>query len=174
MTLPSGVSGCRPSGVPVVRLGMACSAEGGTPHGGAAASASCPGRRALPGWRAETQRNATEVPHGRRDGVCWQGPGVSTFPGEPVELIHRVEDDPVESPGSCPAFEKVCPRRARMDDLALRSEKLMPKLLTGRRRQACALRDACLMLVARHGLASRRDGGVPVTEVVLERFRIWL
>jgi hypothetical protein len=50
----------------------------------------------------------------------------------------------------------------------------MPKLLTGRRRQVCALRDACLMLVARHGLASRQSGGAPVTEVVLDRFRIWL
>jgi hypothetical protein len=49
----------------------------------------------------------------------------------------------------------------------------MPKLLTGRRRQARELRDACLVLVARHGLASRQ-GGTPVTEVVLDPFRIRL
>jgi hypothetical protein len=55
----------------------------------------------------------------------------------------------------------------------LPSEKVMSKLLTGRRRQARELRDACLMLVARHGLASRL-GGVPATEVVLGPFRIRL
>jgi hypothetical protein len=49
----------------------------------------------------------------------------------------------------------------------------MAKLLTGRRRRARALRDAGLMLVARHGLASRQ-GGTPVTEVVLDPFRIRL
>jgi hypothetical protein len=49
----------------------------------------------------------------------------------------------------------------------------MPKLLTGRRRRACELRDACLLLVARHGLASQQ-GGAPVTEVVLDPFRIRL
>ena len=49
----------------------------------------------------------------------------------------------------------------------------MPKLLTGRRRQARELRDACLVLVARHGLASQQ-GGTPATEVVLDPFRIRL
>ena len=49
----------------------------------------------------------------------------------------------------------------------------MAKLLTGRRRRARELRDACLMLVARHGLASRQ-GGVPATEVALDPFRIRL
>ena len=49
----------------------------------------------------------------------------------------------------------------------------MAKLLTGRRRQARELRDACLMLVARHGLASRQ-GGAPATEVELDPFRIRL
>ena len=49
----------------------------------------------------------------------------------------------------------------------------MPKLLTERMRRARALRDACLMLVARHGLARQR-AGAPVTEAVLDRFRIWL
>ena len=49
----------------------------------------------------------------------------------------------------------------------------MPKLLTGRMRQARELRDACLLLVARHGLASRQ-GGAPATEVVLDPFRIRL
>ena len=47
---------------------------------------------------------------------------------------------------------------------------MMPKPLTGRRRQARELRDACLLLVARHGLASRQ-GGAPATEVVLDRKR---
>jgi hypothetical protein len=55
----------------------------------------------------------------------------------------------------------------------LPSEKVMPKLLTARRRRARELRDACLMLVARHGLASQQ-GGAPVTEVVLDPFRIRL
>jgi hypothetical protein len=49
----------------------------------------------------------------------------------------------------------------------------MPKLLTGRRRQARELRDACLLLVARHGLASQ-EGGTPATEVVLDPFRVRL
>ena len=49
----------------------------------------------------------------------------------------------------------------------------MPKLLTARRRRARELRDACLMLVARHGLASQQ-AGTPVTEVVLDPFRIRL
>ena len=49
----------------------------------------------------------------------------------------------------------------------------MPKLLTGRRRRARELRDTCLMLVARHGLASQQ-GGAPVTEVALDPFRIRL
>jgi hypothetical protein len=50
---------------------------------------------------------------------------------------------------------------------------MMPKLLTGRRRRARELRDACLLLVARHGLASQQ-GGAPATEVVLDPFRIRL
>jgi hypothetical protein len=50
---------------------------------------------------------------------------------------------------------------------------MMPKLLTARRRQACALRDACMMLVARYGLATQQSG-THLTEVVLEPFRIWL
>jgi hypothetical protein len=49
----------------------------------------------------------------------------------------------------------------------------MPKTLTGRMRRARELRDAGLLLVARHGVASRQ-GGAPVTEVVLGPFRIWL
>ena len=49
----------------------------------------------------------------------------------------------------------------------------MPKLLTGRRRRARELRDACLLLVARHGLASRQ-GGAPATGVVLGPFRVRL
>ena len=49
----------------------------------------------------------------------------------------------------------------------------MPKPLTGRGRRARELRDACLLLVARHGLASRQ-GGAPATEVVLGPFRIRL
>ena len=49
----------------------------------------------------------------------------------------------------------------------------MPKPLTGRGRRARELRDACLPLVARHGLASRQ-GGAPATEVVLGPFRIRL
>ena len=49
----------------------------------------------------------------------------------------------------------------------------MPKLLTGRMRRARELRDACLLLVARHGLASRQ-GGAPATEVVLGPFRVRL
>jgi hypothetical protein len=49
----------------------------------------------------------------------------------------------------------------------------MAKPLTGRRHQARELRDACLMLVARHGLASR-PGGAPATEVELDPFRIRL
>jgi hypothetical protein len=49
----------------------------------------------------------------------------------------------------------------------------MPKLLTGRMRRARELRDAGLLLVARQGVASRQ-GGAPVTEVVLGPFRIWL
>jgi hypothetical protein len=50
---------------------------------------------------------------------------------------------------------------------------MMPKLLTGRGRRARELRDACLLLVARHGLASQQ-GGAPATEVVLSPFRIRL
>ena len=49
----------------------------------------------------------------------------------------------------------------------------MPKPLTGRGRRARELRDACLLLVARHGLASRQ-GGAPATEVELGPFRIRL
>ena len=49
----------------------------------------------------------------------------------------------------------------------------MPKLLTGRRRRARELRDAGLLLVARHGLASQ-EGGTPATEVVLDPFRVRL
>jgi hypothetical protein len=55
----------------------------------------------------------------------------------------------------------------------LPSEKVMPKLLTARRRRARELRDACLMLVARHGLASHQVGA-PVTEVVLVPFLLRL
>ena len=49
----------------------------------------------------------------------------------------------------------------------------MPRLLTERRRQAGALRDACMMLVARYGLATEKSG-THVTEVVRAPFRIWL
>ena len=49
----------------------------------------------------------------------------------------------------------------------------MPKLLTARRRRARELRDACLMLVARHGLASRQ-GGAPATAVERDPFQIRL
>jgi hypothetical protein len=49
----------------------------------------------------------------------------------------------------------------------------MPKPLTGRGRRARELRDAGLLLVARHGLASRQ-GGAPATEVVLGPFRVRL
>ena len=49
----------------------------------------------------------------------------------------------------------------------------MPKPLTGRGRRARELRDACLLLVARHGLASRQ-GGAPATEVALGPFRVRL
>ena len=56
----------------------------------------------------------------------------------------------------------------------LPSEGVMPKLLTARRRRARELRDACLMLVARHGLASQQGGGAPVIEVVLDPFLIRL
>jgi hypothetical protein len=49
----------------------------------------------------------------------------------------------------------------------------MPKPLTGRMRRARELRDAGLLLVARHGLASRQ-GGAPATEVVLDPFRVRL
>jgi hypothetical protein len=49
----------------------------------------------------------------------------------------------------------------------------MPKPLTGPGRRARELRDACLLLVARHGLASRQ-GGAPATEVVLGPFRVRL
>ena len=49
----------------------------------------------------------------------------------------------------------------------------MPKLLTTRRRQARELRDACMLLTARHGLAAQRSGAHR-TEVVLDPFRIWL
>jgi hypothetical protein len=52
-------------------------------------------------------------------------------------------------------------------------ERVVPRLLTGRKRQACALRDACMMLVARYGLATEQNG-THLTEVVLEPFRIWL
>jgi hypothetical protein len=48
----------------------------------------------------------------------------------------------------------------------------MPKLGTEPRRQARELRDACLLLAARHGLAARRSG-THLTEVVLDPFRIW-
>ena len=34
----------------------------------------------------------------------------------------------------------------------------MPKPLTGRRRQARELRDACMLLAARQGFAAQRDG----------------
>src|SRR3954453_4650712 len=49
----------------------------------------------------------------------------------------------------------------------------MAKLLTGRRRRGRELRDACLMLVARHGLASQQ-GGAPATAVERNPFRIRL
>jgi hypothetical protein len=49
----------------------------------------------------------------------------------------------------------------------------MPRPLTARKRQTGALRDACLMLVARYGLATEWNG-THLTEVVLEPFRIWL
>ena len=49
----------------------------------------------------------------------------------------------------------------------------MPRPLTARKRQTGALRDACLMLIARYGLATERNG-THLTEVVLEPFRIWL
>ena len=49
----------------------------------------------------------------------------------------------------------------------------MPRLLTGRMRRARELRDACLLLVARHGLASQ-EGGTPATEVMLDPFRVRL
>jgi hypothetical protein len=56
---------------------------------------------------------------------------------------------------------------------AAASGRTMPKLLTGRMRRARELRDAGLLLVARHGLASRQ-GGAPATEVVLDPFRVRL
>ena len=49
----------------------------------------------------------------------------------------------------------------------------MPKLLTGRMRRARELRDAGLLFVARHGLASQ-EGGTPATEVTLDPFRVRL
>jgi hypothetical protein len=49
----------------------------------------------------------------------------------------------------------------------------MTKLPAEQRRQARELRDACMLLAARHGFAAQRDG-VHLTEVVLEPFRIWL
>ena len=49
----------------------------------------------------------------------------------------------------------------------------MAKLPTEQRRQARELRDACMLLAARHGFAAQRDGAHR-TEVVLDPFRIWL
>ena len=49
----------------------------------------------------------------------------------------------------------------------------MPKLWADQRRQARELRDACMLLAARHGFAAQRDGA-HLTEVVLDPFRIWL
>lgn len=49
----------------------------------------------------------------------------------------------------------------------------MPKVRTEPKRQARELRDACMLLAARHGLAAQR-GGAHLTEVVLDPFRIWL
>src|SRR3954454_13893710 len=73
-----------------------------------------------------------------------------------------------QSPSSTPIFTRTC-----LGVIAGTRKGLMPKLLTGQRRQARELRDACLMLVARHGLASQQ-GGSSVTEVELGRFRIRL
>ena len=49
----------------------------------------------------------------------------------------------------------------------------MAKVQTEQRRQARELRDACMLLAARHGFAAQRDGA-HLTEVVLDPFRIWL
>ena len=49
----------------------------------------------------------------------------------------------------------------------------MVKVRTEQRRQARELRDACMLLAARHGFAAQRDGA-HLTEVVLDPFRIWL
>ena len=49
----------------------------------------------------------------------------------------------------------------------------MAKLPTEQRRQARELRDACLLLAARHSFAAQRDGS-HLTEVVLDPFWIWL
>ena len=49
----------------------------------------------------------------------------------------------------------------------------MAKLPTEQRRQVHELRDACMLLAARHGFAAQRDG-THLTEVVLDPFRIWL
>jgi hypothetical protein len=49
----------------------------------------------------------------------------------------------------------------------------MAKPPTEQRRQARELRDACMLLAARHGFAAQRDGA-HLTEVVLDPFRIWL
>jgi hypothetical protein len=49
----------------------------------------------------------------------------------------------------------------------------MVKVRTEQRRQAYELRDACMLLAARHGFATQRDGA-HLTEVVLDPFRIWL
>lgn len=49
----------------------------------------------------------------------------------------------------------------------------MLKVRTEAKRQARELRDACMLLAARHGLAAQR-GGAHLTEVVLDPFRIWL
>src|SRR5688500_3160655 len=49
----------------------------------------------------------------------------------------------------------------------------MAKLPAEQRRQARELRDACMLLAARHGFAAQRDGA-HLTEVMLDPFRIWL
>jgi hypothetical protein len=49
----------------------------------------------------------------------------------------------------------------------------MVKVRTEQRRQVRELRDACMLLAARHGFAAQRDGA-HLTEVVLDPFRIWL
>jgi hypothetical protein len=47
----------------------------------------------------------------------------------------------------------------------------MTKLPAEQRRQARELRDACMLLAARHGFAAQQDGA-HLTEVVLDPFRI--